>query len=927
MNSIWLTILLSLTCKAQENWAQIPIQGFGGVDTYHDSGVIDDHDAQDARNVLTDAGSLEKRPGNRRIVDSGLPNDVRFVGEYVNGSGTRYLIYHSSDAVWQTNLGGAPVKLSTTSTSYEVDCTTIFGNLYCGNNFDNSWFWNGTSTGVVSGMPKCKFLIGENERVYCANTNNSNVRVEISSYGGAGYWTVPSILTVDSPAFWDFVKNDGTGITCFKSTPWGKFVGKPGKTFVLKGYDNNTYYVRPVDMQIGCVDNRTVQMVEGNLVWLGQNGVYSWNGTGAPVLISQEIDNTVKQFRQLSSNSGFWNVTTQAEFQQGDLTASGAGAPISATIYSGAITPSSATFQTIHTSATLVQVSTTLIPSGTSSLDITSAAIVGGHFSASAGTDWTCNVDPIGGNTSCDDNYSALCPSGSTDPQCLHLCGPESCSGSVAVLKIKYISGVDGTTVLQTDTITGNNSGQEQPQTRDMSGITASTSVLVQFYNSQDSSRAIKKLTIPKGFNLIFEWKMSCTASGRCPGYAGSPGAYSDHYISNVRLSSYPAVGTATSQTFDTTVSTPVFGPFQTTISSNSLATLSFQEQDSADGASWGTAAALVPGNRPALQRRYWRLIENFANSRATMTATATQPSTLAAQTTGYYNSAVHFVGSALTSWLAFDATEASVAGGSNTYWVRSSTNFFTIESSTPSWLGQPNHQNIVASTGVVSTGLYYQWRTLFNLNSATNTLVVTDVNSQWQEGTSVPAASLGFEQRYYLCGMYSTTTIKNDLCAVYQRNKKWTLFDGPSYYSIGLYNKIPTAGSGNGDGYLWNIMRPDLYSDDGAAISAYWITKDFSLGAPFNVKTLYEIWTDAKYNTYASSVTIGFAPNKGSSFTSKDVNLNPSSGFVSTFMTLDDGYKDGKYFKFKLSNSTNDHYMKVNSVSAILEKKATTHD
>ena len=190
-----------------------------------------------------------------------------------------------------------------------------------------------------------------------------------------------------------------------------------------------------------------------------------------------------------------------------------------------------------------------------------------------------------------------------------------------------------------------------------------------------------------------------------------------------------------------------------------------------------------------------------------------------------------------------------------------------------------------------------------------------------------MPTASLSFEQRYYFCGMFTTTTVKNDLCTVYQRNKKWTFFDGPSYYSLGIHNKLPMAGSGSGDGFIWDIMRPALYSDDGTAISSYWTTKDYTLGAPFNEKALQEMWVDAGYNTYTSSITIGYAANRGSTFTAKDVHLSPSSGFVSTWISLASGFDLGKYFRFKFSNSTNDHYFKLNSFSALVEKKETTHD
>lgn len=937
-----LFLLLCLPLRAQENWKEVPVRTFGGVDTYHDSARINDSDSQDARNVLTDSGSLEKRLGNRRIISLGVSQDIRAVHEFITTGGTKYVVFHSSNSVYQTDLGGSPVALTTTSTSYEIDAASIFGNIYVVNGFDPSWSWNGTSTAAVAGMPKCKYIVAANERIYCANTDTSNIRVSVSSFGGAGYWTVPSIRTADSPAYFDFGKADGTGITCFKETPWGKFVGKPTKSFILKGYDNNTYYIRPVDPQIGCVDNRTVQMVEGNLIWLGQNGVYSWNGAGAPGLISREVDPDMKAIRQLASNKAFWNVSSQAEFQAGNLTPIGAGAPVDATTTPGSIFMTSTTFvdtsSANFTAGTMTRTSTDTI--GSVTLWLTTRTIYGGDFVDGGawltGTN-ACSGTADGGTCTFGTRpITVACPSGNA--KCGFLCeesglapmSQSACLGNdplayVIVSTFQWVDGC-GTTLCTVQAASAIGSGGGSLY---IGGITFSTRTYISITNSSLGGSYSLELTTMTGNGFYLSWdsKRNCNS---CSGCAlinnGVPGYCRDVSVSNVRISSYPSSGTFVSRTFDTTVATPTFSGMTVDYSSGSIGTLTFKEQDSADGASWGTAVAITPPAQPTLQRRYWRYEGDFATTSGTVTATINQVGTMTATTTGYYYSDVHFIGTALTSWLAFDAAESVVGSGSATYGVRAATYSFTSTAATPAWTAQTNHQNIVASTGT-STSLYYQWRALFSIPYATNTISISDGNSQWQEGTAVPAASFGFEQRYGLCAMFSTTTIKNDRCAVYQRNQKWTFFDGPSYYSIGMFDKIPTAGSGNGDGLVWQILRPNLYNDDGTAINAYWTTKDFTLGSPFNEKVLHEMWVDAAYNTYASSVTVGYSANRGTSFTSKDIDLHPARGYVSTFLTLDNGYDLGKFFKFKFSNSGNDQYLKINSFSALMEGKTITHD
>ena len=65
MKWLLLLALLASPLRADEPVKFDPGQ-FGGLDTFHDSAAIGDTDAQDAENVLTDGGYLEKRTGNRR---------------------------------------------------------------------------------------------------------------------------------------------------------------------------------------------------------------------------------------------------------------------------------------------------------------------------------------------------------------------------------------------------------------------------------------------------------------------------------------------------------------------------------------------------------------------------------------------------------------------------------------------------------------------------------------------------------------------------------------------------------------------------------------------------------------------------------------------------------------------------------------------
>jgi len=93
------------------------------------------------------------------------------------------------------------------------------------------------------------------------------------------------------------------------------------------------------------------------------------------------------------------------------------------------------------------------------------------------------------------------------------------------------------------------------------------------------------------------------------------------------------------------------------------------------------------------------------------------------------------------------------------------------------------------------------------------------------------------------------------DTCFVYQRNKKWVTFSGFSAASMSPYNRDLIVGSGGTDGYVWKILQNDVYNDDGAAIAATWISKDFMFSPngrdwATGEKIVNEVWLDTEVSS-----------------------------------------------------------------------------
>ena len=896
------------------------LNAWGGLNVYSDSAKVADTDATALSNVLTDRGYLEKRTGSELFQTLLAGWSVLYMQEFVASSKTRYIIAHASSNVYASDTAAAFAVISTTTAGYNVDCTSAYGKEYCVDSVATPWGWNGTAVTRLSSAPICTFLEFADERLYCANTTAGDSRVHASAYGDPADWTVPatSPLPADVPNLFTFQRTDGEGITCFKVTPWGKFVGKRHSTHILKGQDNDSYYKRIIDPSIGCVDDRSVQMVDGVLMWLALEGVYAWAGSGKPELVSQDIDSEIKAARQLVSNKASWVQTSQSDWQLGVLNASGPGALVSETITPGSITPSSWT-----------------------AIDTSSADFAGGVFDINVSSIVTDGDVTLRYEDFADLNYTA-------NPvwTVVEGSGLDASSGYLQNLNYPGFVRADvshGQIVGQwefdfyrsttadyslfnfgrdpSDIQFGKGYGlqiRQSPSTVRLVrsyGGTISDSILCEFTAQPDSSWAYYKITRSSSGNF--------TVTTLSTGCSATDTTYTIGSFIQVLLSEkcgvdniknlFKSTGTYTSKWFDTGLSTPTGGPFVYGDYAPAGSTVTYSLRNSTDSAggdnpSWTTVTSSVSGNyRYPSSKHYWQYKADLSTSYSTQTVVLSSV-TLMARTTAEYYSDVKYVAYSPITWMTFDANE-SADGGSLSYWTRASTATFTKSSSTPTWVAQTNHLQVTASTGS-----YYQWKTLFNVPSGSNAVTINDVTTNWQEGSAGPVASLVWDHRYHLCVMNASDATINDRCWVYQRNKRWTHFDGPNYSVLTLFNNEPLAGSANTDGAIDKIMRPGVYSDKGVAIDAYWIGPDMTWEQPNHTKTLRNVWLDAQYLS-GGTLDIGYAMNRGTVFTSTTTTLDSTSGYVSKRVeNLVDGYATGRYIRLRFGNDTLDKYFRLNT-------------
>jgi len=894
-----LLIVTASNALAQDESGALYLGNFGGLDTFHDSTRISDIDAQDAENVITENGRLEKRTGNDRLTTILNGYAVKYVAEFLDNSANRYLIAHSSLSIYQTNLASSPVSIGTTTAGQNIDSVTGFNRHWIADGRNAIWGFDGTSTMTARGAPLCNFIEFADERLYCANTPDSPSTVYVSSFGGVDNWTIPIVeeLPADAPNAFTFRREDGESVTCLKSTPWGEFVGKHHFTGYIKGQNNDSYYKGIISPVVGCVDDRSVQMVDGLLVWMALDGLYSWDGTGAPEPISSDIQPTIDAIRQLNSTVAQWIVDSQADWERGRFETNGGGNAWSSTIASGEIQPSSTTFHetegldwdsgtSVNLSTLAVTGSLVFIQSGGGTADGKGAFLNAGAESNNC-TNWAncgfalysagdCASGGVGGTYGWEEG-----PGFATCPKTLTVRLLDSSSNTIHETQHSITAGLGATT--------NNIDISTFPQV-----------IKVQFLANTSTSNISSAFIRGNKFGYCYE-----------EGSLGNCNASWD-----IREDATQVSGNYTSKIYDTTFSSAASYVNIAMSSASGTNPVTFLVRGSTSGNGGGFESVqpqsnlnVWAGNSTKRYRVYIASFGSVGSSTSTSLASINDVS-ISFKSTGPYYSEVKQIGSDITSWKTIDFNDSQSETYLSSYSVRVASWSFPITepASIIPWIYQPNHQIVKASTNT-----YFQFRVLNEMSSASQTISVAKTVTNWQEGTDVPLASVFKDHRYILS--VSTYGITNNLSLVWQKNKKFTQFTGPSYASLNLFNNKIIAGDGSTNSRIWNILQPDTYSDDGVPISAFWVSKDFTMQSPNTVKQIRDFYIES-VKVSSMSIDVGYAINKSTTFTNVTVDLGTTGNAINKRIPMANGYDIGKYFKFRFYNGDLDEYFKINALT-----------
>lgn len=267
-----------------------PIQAFKGIHTGISPFLIDEGQAEDMKNLDTRDYPLLKTRAPRGIV-SELSGTARHLGNLLGETltvveGTTWKYYDFTTQAW------SDIKTGMTGTGNGQSIEFVDQTIYV-NGTTNYYKKHGeATTGTFSNMPAVTALAVANSKLYGIEGNklhHSGIRLPDVWADGedSGYIIVETPNGENLSAITEY----GGHIICFK----------PHSMHKLFGMYYGDHNLQIISDSIGCVSQRSICKVKTQLLWLGEQGVYVYDTSTAPVDISSPVKRYIDNANNLSA--------------------------------------------------------------------------------------------------------------------------------------------------------------------------------------------------------------------------------------------------------------------------------------------------------------------------------------------------------------------------------------------------------------------------------------------------------------------------------------------------------------------------------------------------------------------------------------------------------------------------------------------------
>lgn len=859
-----------------------------GLVTEKDPTLLPDGAAQDLQNVDVDDGSIRKRKGtlavNSSYIGDGAP--VRFLHEYVSPTNSFWLLAVSSNSLYGSTDGGATFSLLTSthgiSSTSRFQAANAFGTAYLVDGSTNAIRFDGTDVTHNTSAPIGGVTAFWADRLWVANGST----LYASRVSDATDWTDDGVD--DADAFQAVVRNNnGYTITALKPFGPDLFVFKAKSIDrVTLASDGLNFGLYPITSHLGTTHPDSVVSADNAIVWLAEDGYYAYDGSQIR-RISEAITPTVAQITQLDALSRSYSET--------DMTA-GTDYNTTAERVAGQVMLAEGTF----TDTSDADFSAGSI-SGASAATITGGQII---FFTDFRQLHNSSFETAGGG-------GATTISGWTSSGFWTRTSAQAYAGSYSARN--FNSAADMTMYLVTST----------------GGVVASfplgTSLTTWTQQTFDTSPYAGRyiyfqLCDPSYYParaMTYDYPIWLSRTDLTLNYYHQTGYWYIDVVTGAAVDTFDLLVTPSwddvsfvSRGYDTGGTFPTFGSASMSVVTGSN-TIDYYTQYSADGVVWGSSEAFA-GDGGSLGGTPLKYIRYQLDITLSTNATALPELSAAAFPFGspsgrYLSSSINLVGA--TSWLPFTAV-GSADGGGLTYELYMDTDTTIDVADAVTFVSS---QTLTSGQTPTLTLDNYAFLAATMTTTGVPDPYVQEWQLQWGEGSvSSIVSSEFFDQKYY--SAVSLGGSANDTILVYDKNGAWTKHTGLEPYYMKKYRtNLYYGDSSTGTVVRMNV---DQYQDyDGAAIDAYWISKDFDLGYPLTTKSVIRYYLTAE-RAVDSNVTFEYGVERGA-LTGTSYALDQNAGFFrQVIRPTSTTYSEGIQHRFKISDDTLDGGMSVLSVS-----------
>jgi hypothetical protein len=841
---------------------------FKGLNNNESSVIIDPSFASDLLNVdVTPGGkTIKKRSGFGQYKT--LPTYKALHGGYhfYDTTGNDVQLWASSTSIYGIVSGATPVQIvSSITLNSTMDCADTQGSAYCVTSGRNAYIrTDGSSLQSWSTSPLGTMVEVTPDRIVVAGVSGTPNSLYFS---GSGNYTNFTTGINDTDPFTEVIAAPGSRLThirwgCqrllwWKNTSFGYFAG------------DNQYNASIVTVSdiVGTLDNSSA-VDPGGAVWFRAQDGHIWK-YDCSALTKETIEITPLTQVSGSKVQNSWTQTTQSDWQASSMVPVG---NFSTTISPGDLTVSSFTRadtissdfnqgsgSNITYNSTNIVMSTNAVevPDNSFELETWTSSAIGFYTAGSLATLHCGNPNP----------YDATWFMSAVVTSSMTISILDSSNATLKTTSINWVSSLCSWTDYSIS----------------LSELTRKA-IKIKFSFSP-GSYTISPLFISNGNTLHFRYMSDDT-----------PGPYNRFlldYLSGAPNSTI-ATSTFTSRVFDIGISSSIVqGMANWTVGTFTP----YFELQSASNSSTGPWLKITSSSGTSvLANQYVRYLSSFTLGGTDDDLTSVDDVTIIAKSTGgvllsQVKNAPNF-----GSWDTFSDTEQN-GGGSLTFYTRSASTTYTINSTTPVWVAQPKNSLVTASTGT-----YMQARADFTTTSATATFSLSDFTFNWFEGTaSDQAYGFYFDNAIWWSVAYGAGQSINNYNFKYDLvNDGWTLYNFGNGGMLNQGNKLYFGSTSTGTIYQYGSG----YSDDGVAINAYWKTKDFVGSDP---------WLQNQYNiidTYAvrnpnEFLTATYTLNNSTTTTSFQISLSSTTQSVVRSNKLLPSGKIGTAFSLKYGDNT----------------------